>query len=352
MRLCVLRSCGEAFFLGRVTGRTNKDVPRTATLKGRCWNGRGALGATRKIASQRASLGRREALPQAAEVALAVLGSIASFVGMVSAVPLALLFTFQRKLLFLPESATADPQSQGGEAQVVLLPADGATGVKRYAAAFFRPPLETAPVLVYFHGNADQLGYGPAFLGSLFQEEYALGLYGVEYPGYGLAQSSGPPTEASMYAAAEAALRHLEEGFGVDRSRIVLFGQSIGCGVAVEMAKRGYGAKLILLAPFTNVPDIAMDLFPFLGPLLRLAPWFVLDRFDNAAKAPSVEQPALVVHGTIDEVVPAWMGEKVAELLPRSKLLLAPNMGHNDVFDREDVLDAIAKYARVPAAKL
>lgn len=296
--------------------------------------------------SARGMLGRRLALPAVADIVvpgLGILSWIASLVVGVVGLLLGALYFNQRSLLYLPGPGEDLPSQ---EAAVVLLPADAGGKTKQYAAVYFRPVLDMAPVLVYFHGNADQLCYGPAFLGSFYRQRYGFGLYGVEYPGYGLAERAGPPSEASLYTAAETLLRHLVDDLGVDRSRIVLFGQSLGCAVALEMAKRGYGAKLVMLSPFTSVPEIAVDIYPFLRPALEAAPWLVMDGFDNAKKAPEVTLPTLVIHGTEDEIVPAWMGQKLAKLLPHARLMLPRGMGHNDALDRIDVLDAIASYAR------
>eukprot|EP00927_Polykrikos_kofoidii_P025529 TRINITY_DN22915_c0_g5_i1.p1 TRINITY_DN22915_c0_g5~~TRINITY_DN22915_c0_g5_i1.p1 ORF type:complete len:457 (-),score=50.59 TRINITY_DN22915_c0_g5_i1:86-1456(-) len=256
---------------------------------------------------------------------------------------LSLLFLAQRKLIFLPRAGVADPTARGGKPQVLFVKAEP-NGHDRYAAVFFEPPTPKAPVLVYFHGNADELGNGAAFLGNYFRKKHGLGLYGIEYPGYGLARP-GSPTEQSINAAAEAMLRHLIDVIGVPESRIVLFGQSIGCGVAVEMARRGHGSRLVLIAPFTSLPDMAGTFYPFLKPLLKVTPWLVLDRFDNKAKAPDVALPTLVIHGKEDEIVPFWMGQTVADKIPGARLLAVQGMGHNDAFNDDWVLANIASFS-------
>lgn len=252
-------------------------------------------------------------------------------------------FFLQRKLLFLPPAHAEDPRLQGGDPEVVTLPAGGGPG--RHAAALFRPRDPGAPLLVYFHGNADQVGWGGAYLGNALGRRHGLGLYAVEYPGYGLARP-GSPTERGIYAAAEALLAHAEERAGVPRSRMVLVGQSLGCAVAVEMARRGFGGRLVLLAPFTSTAAVSRALYPFLAPALRLLPWLVLDGFDSAAKAGSLDVPTLVVHGEEDEIVPPAMGRELAGRIPGARLLLVPGMGHNDALEREEVLAAIASFSR------
>jgi uncharacterized protein len=168
-----------------------------------------------------------------------------------------------------------------------------------------------------------------------------LGAYAVEYPGYGLA-AGALLDEASVYSAAEASLRHLIE-LGVPRASIVLQGQSLGSGVAVEMARRGYGARLVLISPYTSIVDLAALVAPFLP-----VRWLVRDRYDTERKAPAITVPALAIHGTDDEVVPYRMGKRIAELLPNAELVSVPGGRHNDVFnnDRIDVLSTIVAFAR------
>merc|ERR1712118_213969 len=98
----------------------------------------------------------------------------------------ALLFVLQRKLLYMPAMEKADPSSTGGK--LVQVSGD--------AAVYFAPPDGKAPVLVFFHGNGDQIGWSPAYLGQRLRAEYGLGFFGIEYPGYGVAR--GSQTEASI----------------------------------------------------------------------------------------------------------------------------------------------------------
>mmetsp|Transcript_58730 Transcript_58730/g.128928 ORF Transcript_58730/g.128928 Transcript_58730/m.128928 type:complete len:342 (+) Transcript_58730:191-1216(+) len=247
---------------------------------------------------------------------------------------------FQRKLIFMTRDSVIDPRYRGGDPQVITMPSKVIN--TRLAAAYYKATDPQAPVLVYFHGNADELGNGAAFLGQHFQQR-GLGFLGLEYPGYGLSKP-GAPTEANIYQASEELLQRLSTRLKLDPNRLVLLGQSIGCGVAVEMAKRGFGHKIVLISPFTSMPEMAAEVYPFLKPALAVVPFMLFDKFDNKAKAPSLELPALVVHGTKDEIVPYEMGKTVAKLL-RAQFLSVPGGGHNDPFE-VSVLSAIEDFAR------
>ena len=127
----------------------------------------------------------------------------------------------------------------------------------------------------------------------------------------------------------------------------MLQGQSLGSGVAVELALRGHGSRLVLISPYTSIPDLA-------GKVVWLSPfrWLVRDRFDTRAAAPRIPMPVLIIHGTDDEVVPFWMGEVLAKTFAKATFLPLENAHHNDLWEehRAEVTSAIAKFADAPAS--
>ena len=201
-------------------------------------------------------------------------------------------------------------------------------------------PARNGTTVVYFHGNGDQLA-GAVSLGALFIEQ-GYGFFAVEYPGYGPFRDASP-SEPAILASAEAALRHLRDTLHVPAARTALIGQSLGSGVATEMARRGFGAKLVLLSPFLSIPDVAAAHFPLL-PSRAL----ILDTFDNAARAPSVTQPALVLHGTADALIPMAQGEALARRFPHGRFIPVRGAGHNDLwsYSAAPVLSSIAAFLR------
>ncbi len=180
-----------------------------------------------------------------------------------------------------------------------------------------------APTLVFFHGNGDQVAHLTA-LGRAF-ERRGLGFHAIEYPGYGPAADQ-PVSERAIYATAEAGLVHLRDALGVAAERTVLMGQSLGTGVAAEMATRGLGARVVLLSPFTSVPDMAEQHFSAAASLL------VVDTFDTRSKATHIELPVLIAHGERDRIVPVSMARELDAAFPRSELHVWSAAGHNDVW--------------------
>lgn len=113
--------------------------------------------------------------------------------------------------------------------------------------------------------------------------------------------------------------------------RVALLGQSIGCAIAIEMAIRGFGSRLILVSPFSSLLDMAVALYPVVRPAARIAPFLLLDKFENVGKVARVYIPALVVHGTDDEIIPFQQGREVAERFPDAVLWPIQGGRHNDL---------------------
>jgi len=177
--------------------------------------------------------------------------------------------------------------------------------------------------IVYFHGNGVVVGDEIWMARELFQRGFSVLL--VEYRGYGRLRGV-EPSEAGLYADADAALAQLaNEGVGADQ--VILWGQSLGTSVAVEMARRGRRAALVLISPYTSIVDLGDFYAPYLPARLILA-----DRFDSIAKAPDVHVPTVVLHGTADEVIPFAMGQRLAHAIAGATLLTAPGRHHGDVF--------------------
>jgi pimeloyl-ACP methyl ester carboxylesterase len=246
---------------------------------------------------------------------------------------LAVTWAMQRSLLY-PAPPPRKPAVLG--ATVIELTAP--SGAKVFA--LHKPAMEGRPTVVHFHGNGEQLadsGLWANLLGG-----HGIGLYTVEYPGYGLA-ASGTPGEGPIYEAAETAIRHLEADLKVPRERIAILGQSIGSGAAVEMALRGYGTKLVLISPFTTLRALAGEIFPFLP-----AGFILRDKFDNLGKAPKVKQPALVIHGVDDEIIPVAQGKELASRFGTATLELLPGVHHNDILSMT-LGERVAKFLMPPA---
>ncbi len=247
---------------------------------------------------------------------LAVIALVAGYVLLCGA-----LFFFQRRLVF---PAPVDRAPVPRNLTELRLPGG--------SFLLWRQVEGDGPVVVHFHGNGEQV----AHLGWLAAEyaQRGVSFVAVEYPGY--PGAAGEPSEASLLATAQEALEMLTSQHGVARERLVLEGQSVGTGVAVAMAARGWGVKLVLLSPYTSLPDVAARAFPWVPVRLLMR-----DRFDSGAQTAQLNVPTLVVHGTHDEVIPFELGQRLAQAISGAKFVAVERGDHNGLWDRREVTDAI-----------
>ena len=117
----------------------------------------------------------------------------------------------------------------------------------------------------------------------------------------------------SLYIDGKSALEWLKNN-GVDENNIIIFGESLGTGIATEIAQKGNFAGLILETPFTSMVEAAKNFYPYIpvGLLLK-------DKYENQKKIKSINIPVLVMHGEADKIVPFWMGKKIFDLANNPK---------------------------------
>ena len=257
---------------------------------------------------------------------------VALFFGLGYAAVVVLAACAQRSLLYFPDQSLPDPRAIGASsfAPVTLTTDDGLALTAWYMA----PQSPDRPVIVLFHGNAGTIANRVFKAVPLVSP--GNGLLLVEYRGYG--GNPGRPSEDGLYKDGRAALRFLADA-GVPAERIVLYGESLGSGVAVQLALEASIAALVLEAPYTSIPDVAGEHYPFLP-----VHWLTFDRFDNKNKIGRITVPLLVVHGERDDVIPVFMGRRIHALAPEPKqALFVPDAGHNDIFTRE-VVEAVLAF--------
>jgi pimeloyl-ACP methyl ester carboxylesterase len=192
--------------------------------------------------------------------------------------------------------------------------------------------------VVFFHGNGETIADSTGIARQMLNR--GLNFVAVEYRGYGNSPAR-QPHEQGLYDDAEAVLTALQAE-GLEPADTVLWGVSLGSGVAVEMAVRGHGSRLILSTPYTSIPDVAARVMPILPMRLVIA-----DRYDSLSKAPKLTLPTLIVHGDRDGVVPYDMGVTLSKAIEGAELITVLGGGHNDLFAREGerLFDAIARHA-------
>jgi len=230
------------------------------------------------------------------------------------------LLWFEGAMIYFPSrTIAAHPGSYGLPWERVWLTArDGA----RLRAWFIPATRAAAPVMLCLHGNGGNLSDRVEKM-RIFHAAGATQLW-VDWRGYG--ESSGRPSEAGLYCDAQAARDWLSSVKGVPADRLVLYGESLGAGAAVELASRAPAAGLIMDGGFTSVPDMAR----------LVLPWFprrlISSRFDNFAKLPGIKIATLFLHSPQDDIVPYAMAKRNFAAAGGPKSFVDLQGGHNAGF--------------------
>lgn len=181
------------------------------------------------------------------------------------------------------------------------------------------PGRDARVATVFFHGNGGNLSHRLLHIAEITAAGSDLLI--IDYRGYG--RSEGKPSEAGLYADADAAYEYAAK----QGKPVVIHGESLGSAVAVDLAARHPAAGVVLEAPFPSVKAVAATLIPGLGPLL-------ISGFDSAAKIGRLRAPLLVIHGDRDSTIPLRLGRRLYDAAPSPKeLWIVPGATHNDLVE-------------------
>ena len=235
------------------------------------------------------------------------------------------LYLAQRELIYLPSGPMDTPACSGVPEMrpIRLTTEDGLT-----LTSWYRPAEPGQPTMVYFQGNGGNIA-GRAFKVRPYLDA-GFGILLVGYRGYG--GNPGKPSEQGLYADGRAQFEFLE-GQGIRPESWVAYGESLGAGVAVQLAmeqarKSSLGA-VVLEAPFTSLSDVAAVHYPFVP-----ARVLIKDRFESIAKIDKVKAPVFIVNGDRDGVIPPEQGKRLfrAAIEPKEGHWI-PGAGHNNLYD-------------------
>lgn len=230
---------------------------------------------------------------------------------------MAFVYFFQSKLIFFPQKTPA-LMEQALKAYEVKVTNQGRD---LYGWFVDETVSENARLIVYYGGNAEEVS------GSLEEarENIDASLLFMNYGGYG--KSQGRPSEQRLLADALAVFDRIIVGRGIDPSRVILVGRSLGTGAAVHVAARRQVGGLVLVTPFDSLANVAKGIYPFLpvGKLLR-------HRFDSVALAPEIEAPMLAVIAERDEIIPTTNSLNLINVWGGPvETLVVKGASHNDI---------------------
>jgi len=230
---------------------------------------------------------------------------------------LAALYLAQRSFIYpVPTTMRTTPKAAGfAQAEEhVLTTADGERVIVWHVA-----PRPGRHVVIYFPGNGDTLALSTPRLKEITAD--GTGLVALSYRGY--AGSSGTPSEQGLLSDAAVAYAFTEAL--CEPGQIVLWGFSLGTGVAVALAAERQVGGLILEAPYTSIADVAAAAFPFLP-----ARYLVKDSFRSDTRIARVAAPLLIMHGGRDATIPIVFGERLFALAHEPKLFVRFEAGGHD----------------------
>jgi hypothetical protein len=202
--------------------------------------------------------------------------------------------------------------------------------------AWFIPQQEARYTILFLHGNGGNNSHRLEKIRLLHQMK--LDIFILDYRGYG--RSEGRPSEAGLYRDAEAGYRYLREQRRVAADKIIVYGESLGAAVGIELVSKLPAKALILEGAFSNIKDMAHKIYPFLSLFLFTS------KFDSLRKIEKIGMPKLFIHSQDDEIVPFSLGQKLYLRADQPKRLLKLRGGHDTSFldCQEEYVSGIAKF--------
>lgn len=187
------------------------------------------------------------------------------------------------------------------------------------------PARDSGMWMLICHGNYGNIGFGqrPEFYSLM--RDLGISLFAFDYRGYG--ESSGAPEERGVYDDATASYDYLTRTLGVPADRIVVFGHSLGSGVAIELASRVPAAGLVVEGAYTSIVDRGQELYPLL-PIRLMAS----QRFPSIDRIRSIAIPKLFLHSPEDTEIPYVHGQRLFAAAREPKRLVSVRGGHENAY--------------------
>ena len=174
---------------------------------------------------------------------------------------------------------------------------------------FHAKNLKSYKTIIYFHGNAGKLENRIHKLNHF--KDIKVNFLIIAWRGF--SGNEGKPSEEGLYEDGNSSIRWLKN-LGLTEKDIIIYGESLGTGIATEISQNKNFAGLILETPFTSMIDAAKNFYPYIPVDLILK-----DKYKNNVKIKNINVPLLVMHGEEDQIVPFWMGKKIYEIANKPK---------------------------------
>ena len=219
---------------------------------------------------------------------------------------LILLFIFQRNLMYHPDENNYFGDRLEVDIEKVYINTSDNLNLLGW---FHKKDLKKFKTIVYFHGNAGKLENRIHKLNHF--KDMNVNFLILAWRGF--SGNEGKPSEQGLYVDGSSAITWLKN-LGLNEEDVILYGESLGTGIATHLAQKNNYAGLVLETPFTSMVEAAKNFYPYIpvGLLLR-------DKYKNDQKIKNINIPVLVMHGEADQIVPFWMGKKIYEIANQPK---------------------------------
>ena len=247
---------------------------------------------------------------------------------------LTIVFSFQRNLLYHPSVDNYHKDEVTNEPTEIEKVKITTVDNINLVAWFYNKNIEKFKTILFFHGNAGSLESRTYKLNHF--KDFNVNFLIIAWRGFN--GNEGKPNEVGLYRDANSAIKWLNSK-GITKENIILYGESLGTGVAVEVAQNKKYAGVILESPYTSMVNMGKKYYP-LFPVRFL----LKDKFESYKKIKNVSVPILVIHGKIDKIVPFAMGKKMYELANEPKFFYFQEYGDHMVDYDEELLSVLKKF--------
>ena len=241
-----------------------------------------------------------------------------------------LLYVFQRRLIYFPDQYT--PHLQDYHATDMTIETLQ-TKDHLDLMSWYKPATHNLPTLLFLHGNAGHIGYRMPLVRQFLKAGF--GVFLLEYRGYG--GNKGSPTEQGLYEDGQTALTFLYQK-GINPQKIILYGESLGTGIATKLAAENPIGCVILQSPFTSLVNLSRFHYPW----IIIKPW---DQFNSLERMKHIHAPLLILHGKLDQIVPFTEGLALFnEANTPKEMIEFDQQNHNDLWDAHDFYEKVIHF--------
>tara|TARA_B100001250_G_scaffold410123_1_gene435920 strand:+ start:1173 stop:2009 length:837 start_codon:yes stop_codon:yes gene_type:complete len=242
-----------------------------------------------------------------------------------------LTYIFQRNLLYHPNENNYANDQLIVPIEKILIKTKDNINLKAW---YYKKNLNNYKTILFLHGNAGSLKNRIHKINHF--KDIKINFLLLSWRGF--SGNKGKPNEKGLYEDARSAVRWLNDQ-GIENKDIIIYGESLGTGIASEIAQNKKFAGIILESPFTSMIDAGYDKYPFLPVKLLLK-----DKYESNKKIKNINSPILIMHGKIDNIVPFYMGKKMYELANEPKYFYFSDYDNHMMEYNEKLLDVLKNF--------